>query len=78
MNKTWLIMAAWPRAVKQGIVRDFDKMNPGQLRLPDVLRKDEGRRVFHLSLGHCLEVSWGPTGSQRTKIGKNRKIQIAE
>jgi len=53
---SFFAQAAWPRAVKQGIVRDFDPSNPGQLTLAEVMRMDDSRTTFALSLGHVLEV----------------------
>jgi len=52
---SYFALAAWPRAVRRGNVRDFDAKNPGQLNLAEVLRKDHARRTLSLSLGHVLE-----------------------
>lgn len=44
--------SAWPQAVKRGLVEDFDRKNPGALRLPDVLRQNELQQSLHMSLEH--------------------------
>lgn len=41
-------LAAWPQAVKRGIVSDF-----GEEALPQILTRDEERRRLQLSLAHC-------------------------
>jgi hypothetical protein len=53
---SYFAQAAWPRAVKQGIVHDFDRENPGSLSLPEVLQRDTCRRSLQMSLGHMAEV----------------------
>ena len=53
----YFALAAWPRAVKQGIVGNFDQKNSGTLNLPSVLQSDSGMQKLALSLAHMPEVS---------------------
>lgn len=48
----YFAIAAWPLAVKSGLVEDFDVESPGTLSLPALLREDEGRERLALSLAH--------------------------
>jgi len=52
-----LALAAWPQAVKRGLVEDFDKDNPGTLSLPDILKEDHDRKELTMNLSHLKELS---------------------
>lgn len=53
----YFAVAAWPLAVTQSIVQDFDLKHPGTLSLPDVLKADNERKRLVLSFAHIQEMS---------------------
>lgn len=50
-------LAAWPQAIKQGLVADFDRRRPGQVSLPRILKTDQSLTDFQLDLQTFEEVT---------------------
>jgi hypothetical protein len=50
-------LAAWPFAVQEGVVENFDLANPGTMSLPKVLRRDVSREQLTFSLAQVTQVT---------------------
>jgi len=70
----YLARAAWPQAVKRGLVENFGETpNETTIRLPDVLVKDEMRTCLGMNLGRCDEVTDGEVAALARGIPPNLK-----
>jgi len=70
----FLARAAWPQAVKRGLVENFGETpNETTIRLPDVLVKDEMRTHLVMNLGRCDEVTDGEVAALARGMPPNLK-----
>lgn len=69
----YFAVAAWPLAVKQGSVQNFDEENPG-LSLPDVLARDQGLQHIRLSLAHTLAVTDADVAAVASGLPQNLSL----
>jgi hypothetical protein len=54
---SYLALAAWPQAMKNGCVADFDPMRPGLVQLPWIVSRNKYLEKVQLSLSHMEEMS---------------------